>query len=367
MNGCKPSRSDLGLLSFGGRLICSGLLAMLALTAVSEQATAGGRGTNRHSRIRRVVAPDAIPAIDNPVFTTAAQARIGDDEPVIGISINGDHRAYSIYLLNHHEVVNDVVGEQPIVVAWCALANLVAVYKRELDEETYRFGVSGSLLKNTLLMSDRRGRFLWTAMSGEALDAEDPLPPKLELIGNARRTSWRRWRQLHPDTKVLSVAGVQSPGHDIYADYHKSRLRRGIHPVRNNDGRVQPKTNIVGIDVDGTHKAYPFDLFERTKIISDDFAGIPLLIYHDPHADITAVYDRFVDGTELEFEDLPKENFYRGSLDTTTDTLTGSRWDLATGEATTGPMAGSVLEPVPFTTVYWYAWADYFPRTRVYP
>ena len=63
---------------------------------------------------------DAIPAILAPemVGAGAADEWMVDNEPVVGLSINGDHRAYSIPMLSRHEIVNDVVGGQPVAVTW---------------------------------------------------------------------------------------------------------------------------------------------------------------------------------------------------------------------------------------------------------
>ena len=41
-----------------------------------------------------------------------------DDEQVLGVSINGESRAYSIPMLSRHEIVNDVIGGVPIAVTW---------------------------------------------------------------------------------------------------------------------------------------------------------------------------------------------------------------------------------------------------------
>ena len=65
-----------------------------------------------------LLAFDAIPAIKDPSFVSAADAKLGDDAPVIGVSFNGEHHAYSIYLLNGHEIVNDVVGGAKIATTW---------------------------------------------------------------------------------------------------------------------------------------------------------------------------------------------------------------------------------------------------------
>lgn len=64
--------------------------------------------------------PDAIPAIDHPTFVMGEEAdkQYRPDELVLGVEINGDTRAYSIPFLSGHEIVNDTVGGEPIVVTW---------------------------------------------------------------------------------------------------------------------------------------------------------------------------------------------------------------------------------------------------------
>ena len=63
---------------------------------------------------------DAIEAILNPDFVTAREAEdwMSSDEQVLGLSINGDHRAYSVPMLSRHEIVNDVVGGVPVAITW---------------------------------------------------------------------------------------------------------------------------------------------------------------------------------------------------------------------------------------------------------
>jgi hypothetical protein len=63
---------------------------------------------------------DAIPAIDNPEFYSAAEANdfYDPDELIIGVVFNGDARAYSVSLLSNHEIVNDTVGGVKIAVTW---------------------------------------------------------------------------------------------------------------------------------------------------------------------------------------------------------------------------------------------------------
>lgn len=63
---------------------------------------------------------DAIPAILAPEFVDPNEARqwMSPDERVIGLSVNGDHRAYSVPMLSRHEIVNDTVGGEPVAITW---------------------------------------------------------------------------------------------------------------------------------------------------------------------------------------------------------------------------------------------------------
>ena len=71
-------------------------------------------------RMVTILGFDAIPAILDPSFVTADEAEVWmrPDEQVLALSINGDHRAYSINMLSRHEIVNDVVGGVPVAVTW---------------------------------------------------------------------------------------------------------------------------------------------------------------------------------------------------------------------------------------------------------
>ena len=65
------------------------------------------------------VSPDGIPDLRDPEAIPAEQADyLGPDERVFGVSINGQHRAYPLRITNPHEMVNDVLGGEPIALAW---------------------------------------------------------------------------------------------------------------------------------------------------------------------------------------------------------------------------------------------------------
>ena len=68
--------------------------------------------------IRTLLPFDAIPAITEPQFVSASEAKLDAGAPVIGVTFNDESHAYSLYLLNGHEIVNDVVGGLNIATTW---------------------------------------------------------------------------------------------------------------------------------------------------------------------------------------------------------------------------------------------------------
>lgn len=59
-----------------------------------------------------------IAPITEPEFVSADDAEIADDSWVLGVVVEGRARAYSLNLLNAHEVVNDRVGDTAFAAVW---------------------------------------------------------------------------------------------------------------------------------------------------------------------------------------------------------------------------------------------------------
>ncbi len=66
------------------------------------------------------VGADIVPAptLHQPEFVAVSKATLHADELVLGVSINGDSRAYPVWALNTYEIVNDEVGGVPVLVTW---------------------------------------------------------------------------------------------------------------------------------------------------------------------------------------------------------------------------------------------------------
>lgn len=69
---------------------------------------------------RRAVPRDAFPVLDRPTLLSSEEAtlELRPDEPVIGVYLGGEARAYPVSVMGNHELANDVCGGIPIAVSW---------------------------------------------------------------------------------------------------------------------------------------------------------------------------------------------------------------------------------------------------------
>jgi hypothetical protein len=168
---------------------------------------------------------DGIPAIDNPRFQPVTEVDdLVDAEPVIGLTVSGESRAYPLRVLTWHEIANDVIGGVPVAVTYCPLCNAAIVFDRRLDGEVLDFGTTGKLRHSDLVMYDRQSESWWQQYSGEAIVGRhagrtlEMLPSRLE--------SWAEFRARAPDGMVLvpENPGARPYGANPYVSYDSAGM-----------------------------------------------------------------------------------------------------------------------------------------------
>ncbi len=227
-------------------------------------------------------ARDGIPALDAPPHVPAAEAPWPADATVIGIAQGGEARAYPVPLLVWHELVNDTLGGEPILVSYCPLCGTGIVFDRRVAGKERRFGVSGLLYRSDLLMFDRESESLWSQISAEAVTG--PLAGERLRLARSRMLPLADWIALHPETTVLSRETGHARDYDRspYGDY--ARDEQLFFPVPR-DRRYHPKMPTLGLRVPGgAARAYPaVELVRAGGAVEERFAGRDVRVaWNDP-------------------------------------------------------------------------------------
>jgi len=224
---------------------------------------------------------DGIPSIDNPKFVSLQEADewIENNELVLAIIYKGVKRVYPLQIMVWHEIVNDKIAGDPILITYCPLCGSGIAYERRIDGEEVEFGTSGKLYNSNLVMYDRKTDSYWTQIDGLAVVGE--LTGRRLTPVSIDTVVWRDWKKEHPDSEVLSQdTGFSRPyGREPYGSYYEDSFL--LFPVEERDDRVHPKTVIFGIEVNGIYKAYKEDDLKELKTIEDSVGGIKIRIERD--------------------------------------------------------------------------------------
>jgi len=238
---------------------------------------------------------DGIPAIDRPRFTQADDTGwLRPEDRVLGLELGGLAKAYPIRILDWHEIVNDRFGDRPVVVSFCPLCGTGMAFDARIDGETRTFGVSGLLYNSDVLLYDRGTESLWSQIEMEAITG--PMKGTELTLLPMQNTTWKAWRKEHPETLVLSRETGFRRSYDATPYEGYGTTPSLYFPVGHRDLRLQPKAPVLGLELAGTSKAYPFDRLDKalqgkSGTLTDTVAGRKVEIRYDAEAGAAAVFD----------------------------------------------------------------------------
>jgi hypothetical protein len=293
-----------------------------------------------------------------------------DEEPVVGVAVGGEARAYPIRILDWHELVNDTLGGVPLVVSYCPLSGAAIAYDALSAAGPRSFVSSGLLLRSNKLMLDRGTETLWSQLDGRpvlgplAADgaALAPLPAVV--------TSFRAWRKRHPETTVLSL----TTGHERpyvpgipYGAYYQSPQK--LSPALERRRELPSKERVFALIEGGVAKAWPLRKLVDLYVANDTLGetGVVLVALEGR----LRVEGRSREGGPVTYEaggavrayGRGEREFGLGADDATLRDAGGAVWRIEE-EALVGP-DGATAPRLPGTLAYWFAWQAFHPDTLV--
>ncbi len=305
---------------------------------------------------------DAIPALTDPEFVGAEEVDyLEDDALVLGFHMGDLTVAVPHNILNWHEVINFDRTDPRVAITFCPLTGSGLAFDRAAIGNA-EFGVSGLIYLNNNVMYDRRSPpSLWSQMGAGAVcgEASGTLLRPLALL----EMTWKGWRTLYPDTRVLSPNTGFDRNYrvDPIAPYKEIDNPRLLFPMpRPIDTRRPPKERVLGIPDGNGGLAFPFLALDDGKpfrAIHATALGQSIVVFFDQARKAAMAYHLTGEHAQRTFE------VRDGQI---VDAETESVWQVD-GRATSGPLEGSRLAPIDEAYVsFWFAWAVFQPETEIW-
>jgi hypothetical protein len=290
---------------------------------------------------------DGIPSIDDPSFIAPSEVSfLADGDPVFGVVRDGVAKAYPQKILVHHEIVNDDLAGDPVSVTYCPLTGTALGF----DRGGTTFGVSGRLVNDNLIMYDRATETWWPQILATAIPGPWNADPQTRSLREFRLiwTTWGRWRDQHPETRVLSreTGHPRNYARDPYGSYNpRDGYYAGgapLFPPLREDDRYGPKRVVMGARAPEGAVAFLKDSLREAGVLTGQLGDVPVLAVHDPRYDTGYVYRN------------PDEAAYE-----------------VVGGRVRGPTGENAFDRLPLDRVHtfdamWFAWTGFYPETNVY-
>lgn len=302
---------------------------------------------------------DGIVALTNPTFIPVSQDNYYlDSDLVIGVRIDNFIRAFPHPILDQHEIVNHTIGNTSFALSYCPLTGSGVAWDTSGFMLDNTFGVSGLLYNSNLIPYDRETDSNWSQMlllcvNGESIGQEPLLIPVVE-------TTWKTWKELYPDSFVLSHETGFNRNYRVYPYGNYKTSDSLLFSVNNEDSRLHKKERVHGVIVGGETKTYPISIFgSSTKVLNDIFNNLPIVIVGNTTKNFAVSFERELDDKSLHF--MPVEDEFPVIM---MDSL-GTMWDIF-GHGVSGPNKGQKLKPTQSFISYWFAWAAFYPNAEIH-
>ena len=314
------------------------------------------------------VAPDGIRPLEFPPNIPAEEADyLESHERVFGVSINGEHRAYPLRIMNPHEMANDVLGGEPISLAYCTLCGAGIAYHGKFDGMETTFGTSGFLYRSNKIMYDRETLSLWNQETGQPVIGELADSGIQLNFFPTLLTTWGEWTDEHPDTTVLALdTGVSQPGSYFPEDnpnatyYEYFNTPGTMFPVWIRDDSLEAKDVVLGVKIGEATKAYPVSVLQVERVVNDTLGETNVVVLGSEISQAAKAYER------------GDQEFSRVEGDTSTGVpmklvdQSGHVWDVTEESLVNASDSSLTLPRIPTHSSFWFGWYAFYPDTELY-
>ena len=244
------------------------------------------------------------------------------------------------------------------------------MYSARINGEPTTFGTSGMLYRSNKVMYDRLTNSLWNQLTSEPVIG--PLWDsgiKLDFFP-VMLTTWEEWLELHPDTTVLKQdtgiydAGFYVPEDDPGAIYYNYfTVPETMFPVPDRSGQLETKDVVLGVQLNGSYKAYPSELLQEHRVVNDVVGGGEIVVLGSAGSQGARAYYR----NGLSFRLLPGDDGGDSGIPQAITDADGGTWRVTEEFLVNMADESETLARIPTHMSFWFGWFQFHPDTELYP
>ncbi|GLU53019.1 hypothetical protein Dfri01_24800 [Dyadobacter frigoris] len=280
------------------------------------------------------------------LLKNASENKVGQDRLIIGVTENGEAKAYPIQFIGYHHQVQDNLNGKPIIVTYCTVCRTGRVFEPLVDHKPELFRLVGMDHFNAMF-EDESTHSWWRQANGEAITGSSKGKTLPEI--NSTQTSLSEWIALHPNTLIMQPDPAFQAKYDSMSKYESGKGKSTL--TKTDSLSWKDKSWVVGIKSGKASKAFDWNRLRRERIINSVVGNQPttLVLASDDKS-----FFAFARPSESEGVILKNDTLYLG---TKSYNLLGKNINTEKNPD---------LKPVNAYQEFWHSWQTFHPETEKY-
>lgn len=295
------------------------------------------------------IANEMFQVIGKKQMLAPEKNKINYSKLVIGISHNGESRAYPIEILGYHHQIMDTVGGTAIIATYCTVCRSGRIYKSTIEGKNETFRLVGMDQFNAMFEDASTGSW-WQQATGECVIGSQKGKKMDELY--SQQMSLGEWIKQNPNTRILQNDSAFNKDYLDLDEYDEGTMKSSLEG--RNTASWKDKSWIIGVVL--ADKAMAIDWNELQKLKCIQTNGFIALMLND-NANFF-VYSNKVDNVNLDFN-------YNAESQQLIEVKTSSVFNYD-GLCIEGTMKGKRLKPIPAYQEFWHSWQTFHPGSLRY-
>jgi Protein of unknown function (DUF3179) len=210
---------------------------------------------------------------DNLQLAGIKNNKVKQDRLVLGVNINGQAKAYPIYLIGYHHQVLDTLGGKPIMVTYCTVCRTGRVFEPLVNGKLEHFRLVGMDHFNAMF-EDETTKSWWRQANGEAITGElkGTHLPELE----AQQTSLATWLKLYPNSKIMQPDLKFKEKYDSTTKYESGKSKKEL--TGTDSLSWKRKSWVVGIEIGKESIAIDWNRLKKERVVNFQMGQKPIVL-----------------------------------------------------------------------------------------
>ncbi len=287
-------------------------------------------------------------------FKSASTDSTNKNKLVIGVVMNGKAKAYPIEIIAYHHQIKDSIDEQPILVTYCSMCRTGRVYSPKINGIPQQFRLVGMDHFNAMF-EDAVTKSWWQQATGTAITGKLKGTQLIEIPAKQMRLS--DWIDQHPTTSILQPDSNFNKNYADLKGFDEGIIKGKLEKRDSSSWKF--KSWVIGINYNGTAKAYDWNYLVKKTLINDAIMETPIIITVEANQQSFYAFSSLVNNEILQFSKTAEP-------DKIIDLQTNSIWTRS-GKCIDGPLKGTQLKSIQAYQEFWHSWQYFHPKTSTYP